>query len=206
METYPLEHRTFANFLVVKKNIAILASGRGSNALRFFEHFAEHNSVQIVLVASNVADAPVLDSAKEYGIETAVITKSNFRESDEFLSLLQSHQIDYIVLAGFLWLVPKNLVEAYPDKIFNIHPALLPSYGGKGMYGMNVHRAVKEAGEKESGMTIHYVNARYDEGNIIFQAKTTLYATDSAEEIAAKVLKLEHRHYAQVIDDLISAG
>ncbi len=160
--------------------------------------------MNIALIASNKAEAPVLQSAADAGIDTFVINRDNFRHSDEFLSELKKRQIDLIVLAGFLWLVPENLVTAFNNRIVNIHPALLPKFGGKGMYGMNVHRAVKAAGEVGSGMAGHYENAKYDDGDILFQAKTDIEQDDTPEDIAAKVLALEHKHYAPVIEELIS--
>jgi phosphoribosylglycinamide formyltransferase-1 len=184
-------------------NIAIFASGTGSNARKIVEYFAANAHIQVRLIVSNRAEAPVLEMAAENGIPTQVLTRKSFYESEAILSTLDAHQIDLIVLAGFLWLVPPYLVEAYDRRIINIHPALLPRYGGKGMYGMHVHRAVKAAGETESGMTIHYVNAHYDEGDIIFQARCPLHSDDSPEEIAAKVLALEHRYFAPTIEQLL---
>lgn len=185
------------------RKIAILASGGGSNARRIVEHFENSACADVVLIAANKAECGALNMAREHGIATYHISRSNFSESDDFLKLLDSLEIDLIVLAGFLWLIPGNLVSRYAGRIINIHPALLPKYGGKGMYGMNVHHAVKEAGEEESGMTIHFVNEKYDEGNIIFQASTSISEDDSADDIAAKVLKLEHQHYPRVIEQLL---
>jgi phosphoribosylglycinamide formyltransferase-1 len=141
--------------------------------------------------------------AQSFGIETLVINRNYFYETEEILQVLNQKNTDFIVLAGFLWLIPDYLVNTYANRMVNIHPALLPKYGGKGMYGMNVHRAVKVAGEKESGITIHYVNAKYDEGNIIFQAACSLEETDSPEIIAQKVRTLEHQHFAPIIESLI---
>ena len=144
--------------------------------------------------------------AAEKGIPTLVLARKVFRQTDQLLEVLAEHRVTFIALAGFLWLVPPYLVQAFPGRIVNIHPALLPKFGGKGMYGMNVHRAVKAAGEQESGPTIHFVNEHYDEGAIIFQAKTKIDPEDSAEEIAAKVLRLEHEHYPRVIGEVLNAG
>ena len=187
-----------------KKHIAIFASGSGSNARKFLEYFEDREDVDISIIITNKKNAGVLNHAREFDVPTFRIDRKFFYDSEDILDVLQYEKIDLIVLAGFLWLIPKYLIDAYPDKIVNIHPALLPKYGGKGMYGHHVHEAVKSNQEKESGMTIHYVNERFDEGTHIFQAKTALNETDSAEEIARKVLVLEHRHYAEVVDGLLS--
>lgn len=186
------------------KNIAIFASGGGSNAQKIIDHFESDPNINIVSLLSNKSDAYALTRATNHGIKTKVFDRPTFRESNEIVDYLKDQKIDLIVLAGFLWLVPKNLVDAFPNKIINIHPALLPKFGGKGMHGMNVHTAVAEAKEKESGITIHYVNEKYDEGNIIFQAKCEIDGNDSPEQIAAKVLSLEHKHFPLVIEDLLS--
>jgi len=186
-------------------NLAIFASGTGTNARKIIEHFQAHEDVTIKLVVSNKAKAPVLEMAAEQGVATYVVSRKAFYESEEVLEKLRVEGIDFIVLAGFMWLVPEYLVDAFPNKIINIHPALLPKYGGKGMYGMHVHRAVKAAGETESGITIHYVNPRYDEGQIIFQASCTLLPTDEPEDIARKVQQLEHKHFPKVIEELLTA-
>jgi phosphoribosylglycinamide formyltransferase-1 len=185
------------------RKIAILASGGGSNAQKIIEHFKNSEVADVVLLAANKAECGALAIAQEAGIESFVLTRDNFRESSLFTKELQQKQVDFIVLAGFLWLVPASMVQQFPDRIVNIHPALLPKFGGKGMYGMNVHRAVKEANEVESGMTIHFVNEKYDQGDIIFQGSTSLNPTDSPEEIAAKVLKLEHENYSKVIEQVV---
>lgn len=183
--------------------IAIFASGTGSNARKIIEYFKNKPDITVSLVLSNKANAPVLDMARDYGIETLTLTRKAFYETEQVLAQLHQHAIDFIVLAGFLWLVPPYLVQAYPYKIVNIHPALLPKYGGKGMYGHWVHEAVKKAGEQESGMTIHYVNENYDEGSIIFQSSCRLQPDDDPEMIARRVLRLEHEHFAPVIEQLI---
>ena len=188
---------------VSTRKIAILASGGGSNARKIIEHFKNSDAASIVLLAANKRDCGALTIANESGINTVVIKKENFRDSDTFRNKLIDLEIDLIVLAGFLWLIPSNIVESFNGKIVNVHPSLLPKYGGKGMYGMNVHRAVKEAHETISGMTIHFVNENYDEGNIIFQASVELDLMDTAEDIAAKVLKLEHHHYPVIIEQVI---
>ena len=181
------------------KRIAILASGTGSNAERIMRHVVGRNDVQVALVLSNKVDAPVLQKAKALGVEAIAFTRDDLYLNGRVLQLLQQHHIDVVVLAGFLLLVPDDLVQAYSDRIINIHPALLPKHGGKGMYGMHVHRAVKAAGDSESGITIHLVNAEYDKGRVLFQASCSLLPSDTAEDIAAKVLRLEHQHFPEVV-------
>lgn len=183
--------------------IAIFASGTGSNARKIIEYFKNKPDITVNLVLSNKANAPVLDMAQDHGIDTLTLTRKAFYETEQLLAQLHQYAIDFIVLAGFLWLVPPYLVQAYPRRIVNIHPALLPKYGGKGMYGHRVHEAVKKAGELESGMTIHYVNENYDEGSIIFQSSCRLQPDDDPETIAGRVLRLEHEHFAPVIEQLI---
>ncbi|MCB0654078.1 MAG: phosphoribosylglycinamide formyltransferase [Saprospiraceae bacterium] len=185
------------------KNIAIFASGTGSNARRIVEHFQDKDDYRVALVVSNRHDALVLKMAEEYGIDQLVISRDNFYHSEEILKKLSDYKIDFIALAGFLWLIPEYLVKAYEKKMINIHPALLPQYGGKGMYGHHVHHAVKAAGESESGITIHYVNTKYDEGDIVFQARCALEEDDTPEEIARKVLGLEHRHFPEIIEKIL---
>lgn len=185
------------------KNIAIFASGSGSNARKIMEFFADRSDVSVQLVVSNRSDAGVLKIAKSFGVDSIVIQRQTFYETEDVLSVLNKYEITLVVLAGFLWLVPQYLVETYIGKIINIHPALLPKYGGKGMHGMHVHEAVKNANEVESGITIHFVNDHYDEGQIIFQARCQLSPTDSPEDIARKVLQLEHKHYPEVINQLL---
>lgn len=184
-----------------KHRIAIFASGGGSNAQKIIEYFKESNNVDIGLVVSNRKKAGVITRAGNHQIESLILKKNSFYHTEDILIHLENYQITHIVLAGFLWLVPTYLINAYPQKIVNIHPALLPKFGGKGMYGMNVHRAVKEAAEKESGMTVHFVNANYDEGDIIAQHKCVIDQEDTAKEIANKVLELEHQFYPEIIDN-----
>jgi phosphoribosylglycinamide formyltransferase-1 len=185
--------------------IAIFASGRGSNARKIIEYFEGNDIIEVALIVSNKETAPVLDIGKQFDINTLVINRKLFYQSENVLIDLGKHQIDFVVLAGFMWLVPAYLVQAFPNKIVNIHPALLPKYGGKGMYGMNVHQAVKAANEIETGITIHFVNEKYDEGNIIFQASTGIETTDTAEIIAQKVHQLEHAHFPRIIEATIRA-
>lgn len=183
-------------------HIAIFASGTGSNARKIVEYFDGHPSIRVAVVVSNKADAPVLDMARAHGIPTVVIDRQSFYGTEALMAHLAN--IDLLVLAGFLWLVPAWLVERFPQRIINIHPALLPNYGGKGMYGMHVHQAVHAAGDAESGITIHYVNAHYDEGQTLFQARCPIATADTPADIAAKVLALEHQHFAPVIEQLLT--
>lgn len=187
------------------KRIAVFASGTGSNALRMMETFASHTNITVALIVSNKRNAGVLHKAAQWNVPTAIIGRKDLYESGEVLDLMQAHRIDWIVLAGFMWLVPPALVAAYPERIVNIHPALLPRYGGKGMYGMHVHEAVHAAGESTTGITIHYVNERYDEGNIIFQAECPISPNDTPQDIAHKVQHLEHIHYPRVVAELVAA-
>jgi phosphoribosylglycinamide formyltransferase-1 len=184
------------------QKIAIFASGTGSNARKIVEHFKNHPDIEVNLVVSNRANAKVLDMAAEHGIPSLIVQRQTFYETEALLEQLRG--IDLIALAGFLWLIPDYLVRHFPRRIINIHPALLPKYGGKGMYGQHVHQAVKAAGETESGITIHYVNKHYDEGRVIFQASCKLDPKDEAEDIARKVLALEHQHFAPVIEQLLT--
>ncbi len=179
-------------------NLAILASGSGSNAEAIMKYFEKSEKVHVVAVLANKPDALVLERAKKYGVETMVFNKKQFM-GGEVSGFLESKNVDIIALAGFLWLIPELLIEKFP--ILNIHPALLPKYGGKGLYGIHVHRAVKEAGDLISGMTIHEVNKNYDEGRILFQESCDLDPSDRPEDIASKVLKLEHKNYPRVIED-----
>ena len=182
--------------------IAILASGAGSNAANIIQHF-KNTPVQISLIACNKADAGVFQIAKDNKIDSILLTKENFKTSDQFVNELQQRQIDLVILAGFLWLVPTNLVKAFADRIINIHPALLPKFGGKGMYGHFVHEAVHEAQEVESGITIHLVNEEFDKGKILFQAKASV-ENCSASEIEQKVRALEIEHFPKAIENFIS--
>jgi phosphoribosylglycinamide formyltransferase-1 len=188
------------------QHIAIFASGSGSNARKIIEYFSNSTDVKVALVVSNKTDAKVLQIANEFDLPNVVIDKSQLANEAYMLSLLQAHSIDYIVLAGFLLLVPKFLVESYSKKIVNIHPALLPKYGGKGMYGKYVHESVYNHHERESGITIHFASEHYDEGNIIFQKSVALSETDTPETIAQKVQQLEHEFFPAVIEKLIAKG
>lgn len=186
------------------KNIAIFASGEGTNAQNMINYFSKSEKATIALVVSNKASANVLNRAKNAGVETLLIDRPSFYDSDLTIEKLRSAKIDLIVLAGFLWLIPESLVKAFPDKIINIHPALLPKFGGKGMYGMSVHKAVVEAKEKESGITVHYVNEKYDEGKIIAQHKCKLEDRDTPETVAQKIHHLEYEFFPKAIEEVIS--
>lgn len=185
------------------KRIAIFASGNGSNAENIFNYFKGNNDVEVVSFFSNKKNAFVLQRAEKLKIQSFYFPNSEFRNGEEIITKLKSQDIDLIVLAGFLLMIPKNIITAFPDKILNIHPALLPKYGGKGMYGDNVHKAVKSAGELESGITIHLVNEHYDMGEHIFQIKCKIQENDSYIDIADKVHSLEYKYFPEVIADFI---
>lgn len=182
--------------------IAIFASGTGSNAVKIIEYFREKPHYQFI-VLSNKKDAPVLEKAQNLGIKTWTFGKQDFYENSKVLDILKEQKVDFVVLAGFLWLVPEHIVKHFTNKIINLHPALLPKYGGKGMFGHKVHEAVIQAKEKESGITIHYVNERYDEGSIIFQAQCQVNEGDTPESLASKIHALEHEHLPRVLEKLL---
>ena len=186
------------------KKIVVFASGSGTNAENIILHFNEKKSGTVVAVLSNNPNAKVLDRAKKLNVPTVVFSKEEL-STDEVLQKLISFQPDLIVLAGFLLKFPQKIIAAYPDKIINIHPALLPKYGGKGMYGMNVHRAILDNKDAETGISIHFVNEHYDEGNIIFQEKVSITDCITPEEIAEKVHELEHKYFPEVIEKLINS-
>lgn len=187
------------------KKIAVFASGAGSNAKKIIEYFHQQKPqhVEIALIACNKPEAGVLQIAASNCIDTIIIEKERFFRGDAFVAELQSRNIEFIVLAGFLWKIPARLIEAFSNKIVNIHPALLPKYGGKGMYGSFVHEAVVANKEKESGITIHWVNENYDEGKHIFQARCVVEENDSPNMVASKIHALEHEHFAKVIEGLL---
>ena len=185
--------------------IAVFASGAGSNAANIIQYFANRSDVSINLIVCNKPGAGVLTIAEKNKIPTLLIEKERFANGNAYLPELKNAGIDFIVLAGFLWKVPIALINGYPNKIINIHPALLPKYGGKGMYGAKVHEAVIAAGEKESGITIHFVNEHYDDGATIFQANCTIDSTDTPDSLAAKIHDLEYAHFPKQIDQLLSA-
>jgi formyltetrahydrofolate-dependent phosphoribosylglycinamide formyltransferase len=184
-------------------NIAIFASGAGSNAAQIIQHFSTSAKIKIALIVCNKSGAGVLNIAANAGIPSLLIEKEQFFKGDSYLPELQKHTIDFIVLAGFLWKIPEPLIKAYPKKIINIHPALLPKYGGKGMFGHYVHEAVINNKETESGITIHYVDELYDHGAVIFQATCIVDKNDTADSLAKKIHLLEHAHYPKVIAELL---
>lgn len=185
------------------KRIAIFASGSGTNAQKIIEHFTDKSDIEVSLVLSNNKDAYVLERAAALKVPVYVFGRQIFCESDQVHDILWDVGIDFIVLAGFLWLVPKNILRSWQGRIINIHPALLPKFGGKGMYGDKVHQAVIEAGESETGISIHYVNEKYDEGEIIFQQRFNILAGDTPESIAERIHQLEHKHYPEVLERLL---
>lgn len=185
------------------KNVAIFASGNGSNAENIIEFFKNDDRVTIAVILSNHKDAYVLQRAKKFGVPTYVFDRDAFYNSQSVLDKLLEYHSDLIVLAGFMWLLPENILNAFSNKIINIHPALLPKYGGKGMYGMFVHEAVKQSGDTVSGISIHYVNEKYDEGEIIFQAKCNIDKKDTPESIAQKIHALEYEHFPAIIEQVL---
>lgn len=187
----------------MKHHIAILASGSGSNAENIVRYFENSTDIKISLIVTNNPDAFVLERAKRLGIESLTITKSEFTAADSLIAELRKRSIDFIVLAGFLLLVPQKLIEAYPGRIVNIHPALLPKHGGKGMYGDRVHQAVVAAGDKESGITIHLIDAEYDKGTTFFQAKCPVHPGDTPNDVAEKVHALEYKHFPNIIEEIL---
>ncbi len=188
----------------MQKNIVILASGSGTNTENIIRYFQSSDVARVVLVVSNKADAYVLERAKRLQVPSLVIPRDKFLESGYVCSVLQEYHADLVVLAGFLLRIPDDMLAAYPQRIVNIHPSLLPKYGGKGMYGDKVHQAVVAAGEKESGITIHYIDGHFDEGVTIFQAKCPVLPDDTPEEVAHKVHALEYEHYPKVIERILA--
>lgn len=193
------KHKTTINV----KKIAILASGSGSNAENIANYFNGSNYAEVSFIIANNPEAYVIERAKRLGIECAVVTKAQFMEANEIIAMLQERSIDFVVLAGFLLLVPAKLIRAYPGRIVNIHPALLPKHGGKGMYGDRVHKAVVESGDTESGITIHLIDEQYDKGTTFFQAKCPVLPTDTPDDVAAKVHALEYEHFPHVIEEIL---
>ncbi len=185
------------------KKIVIFASGSGTNAENIINYFKNANAGTVVSVFTNNPKAYVIERAKNLQVATEIFTKDELIDG-KVLQKINAIQPDLIVLAGFLLKFPENIVETYPNKIINVHPALLPKYGGKGMYGMNVHKAVVENKEKETGITIHYVNENYDEGNIIFQKKVTLLITDTPEVVADKIHELEQKYFPAIVDEVLN--
>lgn len=187
-----------------KKRLALLASGSGTNVANFINYFGKHANVEVALVVSDRAGAYVLERAAAAGVPHAYIDRKKWQDESSIIRFFSDHRIDAIILAGFLMLVPSYLVRHFEGRILNIHPALLPDFGGKGMYGMHVHKAVLDAGARESGISIHLVDEEYDRGHILFQAKTTIDPDDTPDTLAAKVHALEYAHYPQVVEAYLS--
>lgn len=182
--------------------LAILASGSGTNAEAIMKYFTDHKDIEVALILTNNKDAGVIERAHRFNVSCSIFTKTQL-QSDWIIEEMRRHSIDFVVLAGFLLMIPPQFIKAFPDKMCNIHPALLPKYGGKGMYGHHVHDAVIAAGEKESGITIHLVNQKYDEGRVIFQATCPVLPEDSADDVAAKIHVLEHEYYPRVVEEIV---
>lgn len=185
------------------KNIAIFASGNGTNAEAIINHFDGSEIARVALIIANKKDAYVLKRAANHNIPSRIVNRNEFYDGHSLNEVLREYSIDLVVLAGFLWLIPSSLIDAYPGRIINIHPALLPSYGGKGMYGDRVHEAVKAAGDSETGITIHWVDENYDEGDIVFQARCSIESSDTPGDIASKVHKLEYQYYPPIIESIL---
>jgi phosphoribosylglycinamide formyltransferase-1 len=183
--------------------IALFASGSGTNAEAICRHFQHHPAISVGALFVNRKNAGVINRLAPFGIPTIVFDRPDFYEHDEVLAELRRRHIDVVVLAGFLWLIPPSMIQAYPRQIINIHPALLPAYGGKGMYGMHIHREVIRAGERQSGITIHLVSEEYDKGEVLFQATVEVAPIDSPESLAEKIHTLEHVHFSRVIESYI---
>lgn len=187
------------------RNLVVLASGSGSNAENIIRFFKLSKNVKVSYLLSNRPDAYALQRAKALGVNAMVFNRDDFYNNGKVANFLREEQPDLIVLAGFLWLVPQEIIKNFPNRIINIHPALLPKYGGKGMYGDKVHRAIIENGERESGITIHFVNEKYDEGSTIFQARCTLSADETSSSLAEKIHNLEHEHFPRVIQQVLES-
>ncbi len=187
------------------QKMAVFASGTGSNAQKIIGHFSDPSKKGVVaLIITNNPKAGVLQIAEKAGIPSLIIEREQFLRGEGYISHLKAKEIDFIVLAGFLWKVPQALIDAYPGRIINIHPALLPKYGGKGMYGNFVHQAVIDAKEPESGITIHYVDEHYDHGDIIFQARCAIDSNDDTNSLIEKIHALEHKHYPMVVEQVLN--
>ncbi|MBL0083338.1 MAG: phosphoribosylglycinamide formyltransferase [Saprospiraceae bacterium] len=186
----------------MRLKLAIFASGGGSNALQLMRKFKDHPTIEVSWLVCNVPGAGALSHAAEFQIPTYVLAQGEAKQED-FIKQLKDRGIDALILAGYLWKIPSALVAAYPNKIINIHPALLPAYGGKGMFGMEVHKAVVKNKEKQTGLTIHLVNEKYDEGRPLFQAICPVYPEDTAEAVASRVLALEHQYFGQIIEEYL---
>lgn len=185
------------------KKIAVLVSGSGSNAENLVTYFRQGDLARVSMILSNKKNAFALERAQRLGVPSLYFDRNDFYNSSKILDVLKDQEIDLVVLAGFLWLVPDSIVSEFDGRIVNIHPALLPKHGGKGMFGMNVHEAVVNAKEKETGITIHYVNKCYDEGSTIFQAKANVLPSDTPDEVAGKVHALEYEHFPKVVEEIL---
>ena len=185
-------------------NIAIFASGSGTNAEKIMARFQHHAHIKVTLVVTNNPQAGVIARAATFSVPVEVLEKGMLAQGDQMINFLEKYHTDWIVLAGFMRKIPSPLIAAFPNRILNIHPALLPAYGGKGMYGMHVHRAVVEAGETSTGISIHYVNEHYDEGKMILQVSCPVYPDDTPETVAARVHQLEHHYYPEVVEEVVS--
>ena len=185
------------------KNLAIFVSGSGTNCENIIRYFADHADIRVSLVVSNRADAFALVRAERLNVPTAIVPKADFQDEEKVLRLLKNYDIDFIVLAGFLLKIPPYLIDAYPRRMLNLHPALLPKFGGKGMYGHHVHEAVWQARETETGITVHWVTADYDRGPIIAQFRTAVAPTDTPDDIANRIHELEQQHFPQVIEQAV---
>jgi phosphoribosylglycinamide formyltransferase 1 len=183
--------------------LALLASGSGTNAEEIMKYFQHHPSIKVVMLLSNNPEAYALERARKYNVPSSTFTREQWKGSEVVLDWLEEKKVTHIVLAGFLWLIPPYLIQAFPGKIINIHPALLPKFGGKGMYGMKVHESVKTSGDAETGITIHVVNEHYDEGKVLFQARCAVEAVDTPITIAQKVHQLEYKHFPTVIEQWV---
>jgi phosphoribosylglycinamide formyltransferase-1 len=192
-----------ALYICPVKKMAVFASGSGSNAQKIIDYFQDSDKASVALVVSNKEDAGVVTIAANHQVPVLIITKERFLNGDAYLEELNAAHIDMVVLAGFLWKLPPALIKAYPGRILNIHPALLPKYGGKGMYGKHVHQAVLANQEKESGITIHIADEHYDQGDVVFQVRCPVLEDDTAESLAQRVQQLEHIHYPQVIGQFV---
>lgn len=185
------------------KKIAIFASGNGTNAQRISEYFLNHKNIKVNCILTNNPNAHVIKRAEKLKIKCLIFTKSDLYETHKIINYLKENNINLIVLAGFLWIIPKNLILSFKNKIINIHPALLPKYGGKGMFGNNVHKTIIENNEKQSGITIHHVNEKYDQGKIIFQKKCKILSSDTIQTLANKIHKLEYKYYPLTIKKIL---
>ncbi len=189
----------------MKFRIAIFASGSGTNAINLIQYFKNHEKIEVEGIYCNKPNAGIVEKAQDINVKIRVFNRDEFNDGGLNRILLEN-QVDYIVLAGFLWLIPTHMITCYPNRIVNIHPALLPSYGGKGMYGSRVHEAVIEASEKVSGITIHLVDANYDSGEFLFQAETEILKDDTPDSLAGRIHRLEHENFPKVVEDLILKG